>query len=108
PPTPPPPPQVQQLPPVPVQHVYPTPVPYVEGSDGTYPPSTIRSGSYPYAETPLYGQNAGAGYYETSGGGPVQPSPPPPSSQAPAGTAQVPMYVAGGQILGTPGNNTPS
>ncbi|KAF1567070.1 MHC class II regulatory factor RFX1, partial [Eudyptes moseleyi] len=64
-----------------------------------------RSGSYPYAETPLYGQNAGAGYYEASGGGPVQPSPPPPSSQAATGSAPVPMYVSGGQILsgGPPG-----
>ncbi|XP_074786185.1 MHC class II regulatory factor RFX1 [Athene noctua] len=93
-----PPQEVQPLPPVPVQHVY----PYVEGGDGSYPPGTIRSGSYPYAETPLYGQNAGAGYYEASGGGPVQASPPPPSSQAPAGSAPVPMYVSGGQILGTP------
>ncbi|KAM6188698.1 MHC class II regulatory factor RFX1 [Sarcoramphus papa] len=102
--------EVQPLPPVPVQHVYPAPVPYVEGGDGTYTPGTIRSGSYPYAETPLYGQNAGAGYYEASGGGPVQPSPPPPSSQAPAGSAPVPMYVAGGQILGSPppGTATPA
>ncbi|NXX84851.1 RFX1 factor, partial [Urocolius indicus] len=91
---------VQQLPPV--QHVYSTPVPYVEGGDGSYPPGTIRSGSYPYTETPLYGQNAGAAYYETSGGGPVQPSPPPQTSQAPAAPTPVPMYVSGGQILASP------
>ncbi|NXY90048.1 RFX1 factor, partial [Alcedo cyanopectus] len=66
----PPPPKV--LPPV--QHVY----PYVEGGDGSYPPGTIRSGSYPFAETPLYAPNSGPSYYEAAaGGGPVQPSPPP-------------------------------
>ncbi|XP_053907730.1 LOW QUALITY PROTEIN: MHC class II regulatory factor RFX1 [Cuculus canorus] len=90
--------QVPQLPPV--QHVY----PYVEGADGSYPPATIRSGSYPYAETPLYGQNAGAAYFEGTGGAGVQASPPPPSSQAPPASAPVPIFVSGGgggQILGS-------
>ncbi|XP_071656736.1 MHC class II regulatory factor RFX1 [Patagioenas fasciata] len=76
----------------PLPHVYPTP--YVEGGDGSYPPAAIRSGSFPFAETPLYTPNAGAAYYEggaAAGGGPVQPSPPPPSSQAPP-----PVYVPGG------------
>ncbi|KAM9514245.1 LOW QUALITY PROTEIN: MHC class II regulatory factor RFX1 [Guaruba guarouba] len=97
--------EVAALPPV---HVYPTPVPYVEGSDGSYaPPGAIRSGSYPYAETPLYGQSSGTAYYESPGGAPVQPSPPPPSSQqgppaAPAPTP-APIYVAGGQIWDPPG-----
>ncbi|NXO45983.1 RFX1 factor, partial [Locustella ochotensis] len=96
--------QVQQLPPV--QHVFPAPVPYVEGGDGSYPPGAIRSGSFPFAEAPLFGQNSG-GYFEGAGGAAVQPSPPPPppppaSSQAPPASAPVPMYVAGGQILGTP------
>ncbi|XP_032939554.1 MHC class II regulatory factor RFX1-like, partial [Catharus ustulatus] len=76
--------EVQQLPPV--QHVFPTPVSYVEGGDGSYPPGAIRSGSFPFAETPLFGQNSG-GYFEGAGGAAVQPSPPPPpppaSSQAP-------------------------
>ncbi|NXY39756.1 RFX1 factor, partial [Pomatorhinus ruficollis] len=95
---------VQQLPPV--QHVFPTPVPYVEGGDGSYPPGAIRSGSFPFAETPLFGQNSG-GYFEGAGGAAVQPSPPPPppppaSSQAPPASTPVPMYVAGGQILGSP------
>lgn len=65
-----------------------------------------RSGSFPFAETPLFGQNSG-GYFEGAGGAAVQPSPPPPppppaSSQAPPASAPVPMYVAGGQILGSP------
>ncbi|KAM7028167.1 LOW QUALITY PROTEIN: MHC class II regulatory factor RFX1 [Acridotheres tristis] len=76
--------EVQQLPPV--QHVFPTPVSYVEGGDGSYPPGAIRSGSFPFAETPLFGQNSG-GYFEGAGGGCAPP---------------VPMYVAGGQILGSP------
>ncbi|NXD32067.1 RFX1 factor, partial [Spelaeornis formosus] len=60
-----------------------------------------RSGTFPFAETPLFGQNSG-GYFEGAGGAAVQPSPPPPaSSQAPPASAPVPMYVAGGQILGS-------
>ncbi|XP_066063772.1 LOW QUALITY PROTEIN: MHC class II regulatory factor RFX1 [Chamaea fasciata] len=99
-----PPQEVQQLPPV--QHVFPAPVPYVEGGDGSYPPGAIRSGTFPFTETPLFGQNSG-GYFEGAGGAAVQPSPPPPppppaSSQAPPASAPVPMYVAGGQILGSP------
>ncbi|XP_062367712.1 MHC class II regulatory factor RFX1-like, partial [Cinclus cinclus] len=85
--------EVQQLPPV--QHVFPTPVPYVEGGDGSYPPGAIRSGSFPFAETPLFGQNSG-GYFEGGRGGCGT------SSQAPPASAPVPMYVAGGQILGSP------
>ncbi|XP_057280418.1 MHC class II regulatory factor RFX1 [Pezoporus wallicus] len=102
--------EVAALPPV---HVYPTPVPYVEGSDGSYaPPGAIRSGSYPYAEAPLYGQSSGTGYYESPGGAPVQPSPPPPTSQQgpPAAPAPppAPIYVSGGQILGTPPAGPPA
>ncbi|NXI65934.1 RFX1 factor, partial [Anseranas semipalmata] len=63
-----------------------------------------RSGSYPYAETPLYTQNAGAGYYEASTA-PVQPSPPA-TSQAAASSAPVPMYVSGGQIIASPPGTT--
>ncbi|NXQ64294.1 RFX1 factor, partial [Anthoscopus minutus] len=92
--------QVQQLPPV--QHVFPAPVPYVEGGDGSYPPGAIRSGSFQFTETPLFGQNSG-GYFEGAGG-----------AAAPAASAPMPMYVAGGQILGSPpappqgGTGTPS
>ncbi|KAM9214408.1 LOW QUALITY PROTEIN: MHC class II regulatory factor RFX1 [Leptosomus discolor] len=92
-----PPQEVQQLPPVPVAHVYPAPVPYVEGGDGT------RSGSYPYAETPLYGQNASTGYYDAAAGGPVQPSPPPPpSSQAPLAPPPSPCMWRGDRFWGPP------
>uniref|UniRef100_A0A8C3DTH0 Regulatory factor X1 n=1 Tax=Corvus moneduloides TaxID=1196302 RepID=A0A8C3DTH0_CORMO len=65
---------VQQLPPV--QHVFPAPVSYVEGGDGSYPPGAIPA--------------------------PPRRPPPPASSQAPPASAPVPMYVAGGQILGSP------
>ncbi|XP_072005840.1 MHC class II regulatory factor RFX1 isoform X4 [Engystomops pustulosus] len=65
--------KVQQLPQVPVQHVYPGQVQYVEGGDATYTASTIRSGSFPYTETPLYSQATGSTYYESqSGTGQVQ------------------------------------
>ncbi|KAE8620145.1 hypothetical protein XENTR_v10010114 [Xenopus tropicalis] len=59
--------EVQQLQQVPVQHVYPSQVQYVEGTDATYTGSTIRSGSYPYTETPLYTQATGSTYYEAQG-----------------------------------------
>ncbi|XP_025926083.1 MHC class II regulatory factor RFX1-like, partial [Apteryx rowi] len=64
-------------------------------------PSRRRSGSYPYAETPLYTQNAGTNYYEAPAA-PVQPSTPA-TSQAVAGSGSVPMYVSGGQIVANPG-----
>uniref|UniRef100_A0A8D0GAZ4 Regulatory factor X1 n=1 Tax=Sphenodon punctatus TaxID=8508 RepID=A0A8D0GAZ4_SPHPU len=92
--------QVQQLQQVPVQHVYPNQVQYVEGGDASYTASTIRSGTYPYTETPLYTQNAGASYYETQAA-PAQVTTPP-TSQAVATSGSVPMYVSGGQIIANP------
>ncbi|MEQ2240127.1 hypothetical protein ILYODFUR_011654 [Ilyodon furcidens] len=53
----------QQLASVPVQHVYTNQVQYVEG-DNNYTTSTIRSGNFPYSETPLYTQSTAAQYYE--------------------------------------------
>ncbi|KAM4039657.1 MHC class II regulatory factor RFX1 isoform 2-T2 [Anomaloglossus baeobatrachus] len=94
--------KVQQLPQVPVQHVYPGQVQYVEGGDATYTTSTIRSGSFPYTETPLYSQATGSTYYESqSSTGQVSS---PTSSPAVANSPSVPMYVSGGQILA---NTTP-
>ncbi|XP_069623383.1 MHC class II regulatory factor RFX1 [Ranitomeya imitator] len=94
--------EVQQLPQVPVQHVYPGQVQYVEGGDATYTTSTIRSGSFPYTETPLYSQATGSTYYESqSATGQVSS---PTSSPAVANSPSVPMYVSGGQILA---NTTP-
>ncbi|KAM3925138.1 MHC class II regulatory factor RFX1 isoform 3-T3 [Leptodactylus fuscus] len=94
--------EVQQLPQVPVQHVYPGQVQYVEGGDATYTASTIRSGSFPYTETPLYSQATGSTYYESqSGTGQVSS---PTSSPAVASSPSVPMYVSGGPILA---NTTP-
>ncbi|KAM4039658.1 MHC class II regulatory factor RFX1 isoform 3-T3 [Anomaloglossus baeobatrachus] len=94
--------EVQQLPQVPVQHVYPGQVQYVEGGDATYTTSTIRSGSFPYTETPLYSQATGSTYYESqSSTGQVSS---PTSSPAVANSPSVPMYVSGGQILA---NTTP-
>lgn len=90
-------PEVQQLPQVPVQHVYPGQVQYVEGGDATYTTSTIRSGSFPYTETPLYSQATGSTYYESqSSTGQVSS---PTSSPAVASSPSIPMYVSGGQIL---------
>lgn len=90
-------PEVQQLPQVPVQHVYPGQVQYVEGGDATYATSTIRSGSFPYTETPLYSQATGSTYYESqSSTGQVSS---PTSSPAVASSPSIPMYVSGGQIL---------
>ncbi|KAG9472473.1 hypothetical protein GDO78_019413 [Eleutherodactylus coqui] len=94
--------EVQQLPQVPVQHVYPGQVQYAEGGDVTYTASTIRSGSFPYTDTPLYSQATGSTYYETqSATGQVSS---PTSSPAVASSPSVPMYVSGGQILA---NTTP-
>ncbi|XP_072458227.1 MHC class II regulatory factor RFX1 isoform X4 [Notamacropus eugenii] len=89
--------EVQQLQQVPVQHVYPSQVQYVEGGDASYTASTIRSGTYPYTETPLYTQNTGTSYYETQGTT-AQVSTPA-TSQAVASSGSVPMYVSGGQIV---------
>ncbi|XP_074059688.1 MHC class II regulatory factor RFX1 isoform X5 [Macrotis lagotis] len=89
--------EVQQLQQVPVQHVYPSQVQYVEGGDASYTASTIRSGTYPYTETPLYTQNAGTSYYEPQGST-AQVSTPA-TSQAVASSGSVPMYVSGGQIV---------
>ncbi|XP_068939032.1 MHC class II regulatory factor RFX1 isoform X1 [Petaurus breviceps papuanus] len=89
--------EVQQLQQVPVQHVYPSQVQYVEGGDASYTASTIRSGTYPYTETPLYTQNAGTSYYESQGTT-AQVSTPA-TSQAVASSGSVPMYVSGGQIV---------
>ncbi|KAM4675722.1 MHC class II regulatory factor RFX1 isoform 6-T6 [Discoglossus pictus] len=90
-------PEVQQLQQVPVQHVYPSQVQYVEGGDASYTASTIRSGTYPYTETPLYSQAAGSTYYESQGATAQVSSPT--SSPAVASSPSVPMYVSGGQIL---------
>ncbi|MED6280943.1 hypothetical protein CHARACLAT_016259 [Characodon lateralis] len=54
----------QQLASVPVQHVYTNQVQYVEG-DNNYTTSTIRSGNFPYTETPLYTQSTAGQYYES-------------------------------------------
>ncbi|XP_034534378.1 MHC class II regulatory factor RFX1a isoform X13 [Notolabrus celidotus] len=54
----------QQLTSVPVQHVYTNQVQYVEGGDNSYSSSTIRSGSFPYTDAPLYTQTTAAQYYE--------------------------------------------
>ncbi|XP_073510452.1 MHC class II regulatory factor RFX1 isoform X1 [Phyllobates terribilis] len=92
--------EVQQL--SQVQHVYPGQVQYVEAGDTTYTTSTIRSGSFPYTETPLYSQATGSTYYESqSATGQVSS---PTSSPAVANSPSVPMYVSGGQILA---NTTP-
>ncbi|XP_063787193.1 MHC class II regulatory factor RFX1 isoform X4 [Pseudophryne corroboree] len=90
-------PEVQQLQQVPVQHVYPGQVQYVEGGDTSYTASTIRSGSFPYTESPLYSQATSSTYYESqSSTGQVNS---PTSSPALASSPSVPMYVSGGQIL---------
>ncbi|XP_063787191.1 MHC class II regulatory factor RFX1 isoform X2 [Pseudophryne corroboree] len=89
--------KVQQLQQVPVQHVYPGQVQYVEGGDTSYTASTIRSGSFPYTESPLYSQATSSTYYESqSSTGQVNS---PTSSPALASSPSVPMYVSGGQIL---------
>ncbi|XP_075715268.1 MHC class II regulatory factor RFX1 isoform X5 [Rhinoderma darwinii] len=80
-----------------VQHVYPGQVQYVEDEDATYTANTIRSGSFPYTETPLYSQATGSTYYESqSATGQVSS---PTSSPNLASSPSVPMYVSGGQIL---------
>nr|XP_014342802.1 PREDICTED: MHC class II regulatory factor RFX1 [Latimeria chalumnae] len=93
--------KVQQLQQVSVQHVYQNQVQYVEGGDASYTASTIRSGTYPYTETPLYTQTTGANYYESQGT-PTQVSTPV-TSQNVASSGSVPMYVSGGQIVANPG-----
>ncbi|XP_014652338.1 PREDICTED: MHC class II regulatory factor RFX1, partial [Ceratotherium simum simum] len=89
--------EVQQLPQVPVPHVYSSQVQYVEGGDASYAASAIRPGTYPYPETPLYTQTAGASYYEATGAA-AQVSTPA-TSQAVASSGSVPMYVSGGQVV---------
>ncbi|XP_063150426.1 MHC class II regulatory factor RFX1 isoform X2 [Candoia aspera] len=96
--------EVQQLQQVPVQHVYPNQVQYVEGGDASYTASTIRSSTYPYTETPLYTQNAGANYYESQNT-PTQVSTPA-TSQTVASSGSVPMYVSGGQIIANPSGSS--
>ncbi|KAG8441456.1 hypothetical protein GDO86_006991 [Hymenochirus boettgeri] len=88
-------PEVQQLQQVPVQHVYPSQVQYVEGGDASYTASTIRSGSYPYTETPLYSQATGTTYYESQGSTGQVSSP----TSSPALASSPSLYVSGGQIL---------
>ncbi|XP_030880952.1 MHC class II regulatory factor RFX1 [Leptonychotes weddellii] len=58
-----------------------------------------RSSTYPYPETPLYTQTAGASYYEAAGTA-AQVSTPA-TSQAVASSGSVPMYVSGGQVVGS-------
>ncbi|XP_041696919.1 MHC class II regulatory factor RFX1 [Coregonus clupeaformis] len=52
------------------QHVYSSQVQYVEGEDASYTTaSTIRSGSYPYSDSPLYSQtppSSSSSYYEAT------------------------------------------
>nr|XP_035922390.1 MHC class II regulatory factor RFX1 isoform X1 [Halichoerus grypus] len=91
--------EVQQLQQVPVPHVYSSQVQYVEGGDASYTASAIRSSTYPYPETPLYTQTAGASYYEAAGTA-AQVSTPA-TSQAVASSGSVPMYVSGGQVVGS-------
>ncbi|XP_077940008.1 MHC class II regulatory factor RFX1a isoform X2 [Gasterosteus aculeatus] len=52
----------QQL--TPVQHVYANQVQYVEGGEGNYATSTIRSSAFPYTDAALYTQTTTAQYYE--------------------------------------------
>ncbi|XP_047706997.1 LOW QUALITY PROTEIN: MHC class II regulatory factor RFX1 [Prionailurus viverrinus] len=89
--------EVQQLQQVPVPHVYSSQVQYVEGGDASYTASAIRSSTYPYPETPLYTQTAGASYYEAAGTA-AQVSTPA-TSQAVASSGSVPMYVSGSQVV---------
>ncbi|XP_004616679.2 MHC class II regulatory factor RFX1 isoform X1 [Sorex araneus] len=90
-------PEVQQLQQVAGPHVYPSPVQYVEGGDASYATSAIRPSTYPYAETPLYTQTPGTGYYEAAGTAPQVSTPA--TSQAVASSGSVPMYVSGGQVV---------
>uniref|UniRef100_A0A8C9VI08 Regulatory factor X, 1a (influences HLA class II expression) n=1 Tax=Scleropages formosus TaxID=113540 RepID=A0A8C9VI08_SCLFO len=100
--------QEQQLQQVPVQHVYTSQVQYVEGGDASYATSTIRSGSYPYSESPLYSQTAATPYYEAPPASGSQVTTPVTSQtvSVTAGAGTVSMFVSGaGQIVAdaTPG-----
>ncbi|XP_047215903.1 MHC class II regulatory factor RFX1-like isoform X6 [Girardinichthys multiradiatus] len=86
----------QQLASVPVQHVYTNQVQYVEG-DNNYTTSTIRSGNFPYTETPLYTQSTAAQYYEgqpTSGTQASSPSTSLTVAVTAGTTGSVSMFVA--------------
>ncbi|CAI5675169.1 unnamed protein product [Oreochromis niloticus] len=106
----------QQLTSVPVQHVYTNQVQYVEGGENNYTTSTIRSGTFPYTDTPLYTQTTAAPYYEgqpTSGAQPSTPGTPLTVSVTAGTTAGVSMFVAqpttaagGGATVVTAGGTT--
>uniref|UniRef100_I3J1E8 Regulatory factor X, 1a (influences HLA class II expression) n=1 Tax=Oreochromis niloticus TaxID=8128 RepID=I3J1E8_ORENI len=94
----------QQLTSVPVQHVYTNQVQYVEGGENNYTTSTIRSGTFPYTDTPLYTQTTAAPYYEGQPTSGAQPSTPgtPLTVSVTAGT------TAGGYMLGSGGSSSSS
>ncbi|XP_020512154.2 MHC class II regulatory factor RFX1a isoform X3 [Labrus bergylta] len=104
----------QQL--TPVQHVYTNQVQYVEGTDTSYTTSTIRSGTFPYTDTPLYTQTTAAQYYEgqTTPGSQASTPGTPLTVSVTAGTAGgVSMFVAqptsaagGGATVVTTGGTT--
>uniref|UniRef100_A0A3B4GA44 MHC class II regulatory factor RFX1-like n=2 Tax=Haplochromini TaxID=319058 RepID=A0A3B4GA44_9CICH len=106
----------EQLTSVPVQHVYTNQVQYVEGEDNNYTTSTIRSGTFPYTDTPLYTQTTAAPYYEgqpTSGTQASTPGTPLTVSVTAGTTAGVSMFVAqpttaagGGATVVTAGGTT--
>uniref|UniRef100_A0A669BBK0 Regulatory factor X, 1a (influences HLA class II expression) n=1 Tax=Oreochromis niloticus TaxID=8128 RepID=A0A669BBK0_ORENI len=106
----------EQLTSVPVQHVYTNQVQYVEGGENNYTTSTIRSGTFPYTDTPLYTQTTAAPYYEgqpTSGAQPSTPGTPLTVSVTAGTTAGVSMFVAqpttaagGGATVVTAGGTT--
>uniref|UniRef100_UPI0037E82B90 MHC class II regulatory factor RFX1a isoform X3 n=1 Tax=Semicossyphus pulcher TaxID=241346 RepID=UPI0037E82B90 len=106
----------QQLTPVPVQHVYTNQVQYVEGGDNNYTTSTIRSGTFPYTDTPLYTQTTAAQYYEgqtTPGSQASTPGTPLTVSVTAGTTGGVSMFVAqptsaagGGATVVTTGGTT--
>uniref|UniRef100_A0A8C9U344 Regulatory factor X, 1a (influences HLA class II expression) n=1 Tax=Scleropages formosus TaxID=113540 RepID=A0A8C9U344_SCLFO len=88
----------EQLQQVPVQHVYTSQVQYVEGGDASYATSTIRSGSYPYSESPLYSQTAATPYYE---------APPASGSQVTTPvTSQTVSVTAGATVAGSDGGGS--
>ncbi|XP_041673185.1 MHC class II regulatory factor RFX1a isoform X2 [Cheilinus undulatus] len=87
----------QQLTSVPVQHVYTNQVQYVEGGDSNYTTSTIRSGTFPYTDTPLYTQTTASQYYEgqtTPGSQASTPGTPLTVSVTTGTTGGVSMFVA--------------
>uniref|UniRef100_A0A3Q3W4C4 RFX-type winged-helix domain-containing protein n=1 Tax=Mola mola TaxID=94237 RepID=A0A3Q3W4C4_MOLML len=106
----------EQLTSVPVQHVYTNQVQYVEGTDTNYTTSTIRSGTFPYTDTPLYTQTSAAQYYEgqqTSGSQASTPGTPLTVSVTAGTTTGVSMFVAqatsatgGGATVVTTGGTT--